>query len=60
MQNGKNNQPILDGEEVKCTADTDSSNNIMVSGLIDETTYKIIFRCTEDGDVFVKVETVTE
>ena len=53
-----NNQPKLDGEEVPC-ADIED-NNIEVNNLVDGTSYKIIVRCEEDGDVFIKVETVTE
>lgn len=53
-----NNQPQLDGEEVPC-ADVEN-NDIKVNNLVDGTSYKIIVRCEEDGDVFVKVETVTE
>jgi uncharacterized repeat protein (TIGR02543 family) len=53
-----NNQPQLDGEEVQC-ADVEN-NDIKVNNLVDGTSYKIIVRCEEDGDVFVKVETITE
>lgn len=48
--------PILDGEEGQISLS--SANNIIVSGFEEGVTYRITVRCTEMGEVFVRVSTV--
>ena len=52
------NHPVIDGEAVSSIIV--QSSDIIVSGFVDGTTYKITFTCAEDGSVTVKVSTVTE
>lgn len=52
------NHPVIDGEAVSSIIVQDS--NIVVSGFVDGTTYKITFTCFQNGSVTVKVSTVTE
>lgn len=48
-------QPEVDGAEVLCGSD--NAANVTVN-LEDGVTYKVIFRCASDGNVYVKVATV--
>lgn len=48
-------QPELDGDEVLCGSDNASNVRIPAE---EGVTYKIIFRCSSDGNVYVKVATV--
>ena len=48
------NQPVINGDAVSCAAVKDS--NIVVSGFVDGTAYKITFICAQDGTVSLKVE----
>lgn len=50
--------PEIDGEPVSSIIVQNS--NIEVSGFVDGTTYKITFRCSDDGSVTVQVTTVIE
>ena len=48
-------QPELDGDEVLCGSD--NAPNVRIPAE-DGVTYKIIFRCASDGNVYVKIATV--
>ena len=52
------NHPVIDGEAVSSIIVQNA--NIVVSGFVVGTTYKITFTCFQDGSVTVKVSTVTE
>lgn len=48
------NQPIIGGDAV--LIDSVQGNNIVVTGFVDGTAYKITFICAQDGTVSLKVE----
>ncbi|MEE0878772.1 MAG: InlB B-repeat-containing protein, partial [Treponemataceae bacterium] len=52
------NQPIIGGDAV--LIDSVQGNNIVVTGFVVNTTYKITVTCSQDGTVTVQVATVTE
>ena len=52
------NHPVIDGEAVSSIIVQNA--NIVVSGFVVGTTYKITFTCFQDGSVTVQVSTVTE
>ena len=51
-----NNQPIIGGDAV--LIDAVQGDNIVVTGLVSGTTYKITVTCSQDGTVTLKVEEV--
>ena len=51
-----NNQPVINGLEVSCDVIEDS--NFIVDGFIVGTIYKITVRCTSEGLVYLKINTV--
>ena len=51
-----NSQPVINGTEVPCALIDD--NNIVVNGFVSGKTYKITVRCTSDGEVYLKINTI--
>lgn len=48
--------PVIDGDE--CPLSLENGNDIIVSGFEEGVTYRFTVRCTETGEVFVRVSTV--
>ena len=55
---GMASSPILDEKE--CLVSLYSGANVVVSGLLENYTYRVTVRCTEDNEVYVRVDTVLE